>query len=146
ISFSNIASGNYFVSVRHRNHLGIRSANPIDFSSGSGVYDFSKSATQSFQNQSYTSTVLVGTRWCMRAGNSNFNNNVKYNGPENDQNQILNTKLGGSLSNILNHVYSTEDINMNGNIKWNGPANDQNFLLNTLLGGSLSIVYLEQLY
>ena len=146
ISFQNTIAGNYYVSIRHRNHMGIRSANTIDFSGGSGSYDFSTSAGQSFQNQSYTSTIQTGNIWSMRAGNANSNNNVKYNGPGNDQNQILNIKLGGSLSNILNNVYSTEDINMNGNVKWNGPGNDQNYLLNVLLGGSLSIVYLEQLY
>ena len=78
----------------------------------------------------------------MRAGNANSNNNVKYNGPANDQNQILNIKLAGSLGNVLNNVYAPEDINMNGNVKWNGPGNDQNFLLNTILNGSLSTIYL----
>lgn len=145
IIFNDVPLGSYYVAIRHRNHLGIRSSTVIDFSSGSGIYDFTTSANKAYQNQSYTSTVQMGNIWAMRAGNANSNNNVKYNGPANDQNQILNVKLAGSLSNILNNIYAPEDINMNGNVKWNGPGNDQNFLLNTILQGSLSTIYVEQL-
>ena len=145
ITFNNVTLGKYFIVIHHRNHLGIRSSIPVDFTSGSGSYDFTTSANKTYQNQSYTSTVQIGSVWAMRAGNANSNNSVKYNGPGNDQNQILNIKLSGSLGNILNDVYAPEDINMNGNVKWNGPGNDQNFLLNTILNGSLSTIYLEQL-
>jgi hypothetical protein len=59
------------------------------------------------------------------------------------QNQILNVKLGGSLSQILGNTYSPEDLNMDGTVKWNGPNNDQNVLLNIALRGSLSAIYNE---
>ena len=36
ITFNNVPLGNYYVTIRHRNHLGIRSSGTIDFSSGSG--------------------------------------------------------------------------------------------------------------
>src|SRR5690606_11798208 len=97
--FKGVFPGSYYVSIRHRNHLGIRSSSTVDFSSGSGSYDFTTAADKSYQNQSYTSTVQVGSVWAMRAGNANSNNSVKYNGPGNDQSQILNSKLLGSLSN-----------------------------------------------
>lgn len=145
VNFIGVTPGNYFVAIKHRNHLAIRSSATIDFSSGSGNYDFTTGSNKAFQNQSYTSTVQMGNVWAMRAGNANSNNSIKYNGPGNDQNQILNVKLSGSLGNIINNVYAPEDINMNGNIKWNGPGNDQNFLLNTILQGSLSTIFLEQL-
>ena len=145
VKYNSVPRGNYKVAVRHRNHLSILSATPIAFINGSGSYDFSTTDSKSFQDQSYTSTIQIGDVLAMRAGNANSNNNIKYNGPANDQNQILNVRLGGSISNILNNVYAPEDLNMNGNIKWNGPSNDQNFLLNTALGGSLSNLLLEQL-
>lgn len=145
IKFLGVVPGNYYVAIRHRNHLGIRSSSSIDFTGGSGNYDFTSSANKSYQNQTYTSTVSIGGVWAMRAGNANSNSTVKYNGPGNDQSQILNSKLFGSLSNILNNVYSPEDINMDGKVRWNGPGNEQNFLLNTLLQGSLTTIYMEQL-
>jgi hypothetical protein len=145
ITFNNVAAGNYYVLVKHRNHLGIRTATPVDFSSGTGNYDFTTANFRSFKNQSYTSTVQMGTVWAMRGGYTNFNSLVKYSGPGNDQNQILNNKLGGSIALILDNVYAREDVNMNGNIKWSGPNNDQNFLLNVSLGGSISALFIEQL-
>lgn len=145
VMFSGVPAATYAVAVRHRNHMGIIADTAINFNSGSGGYDFTIAANKSLQNQKYTSSVEVGGIWAMRGGDANGNGNVKYNGPGNDQNQILNIKLGGSISNILNNVYSVEDLNMNGNIKWNGPGNDQNFLLNTTLVGSLSNLFVEQL-
>ncbi|TDH23525.1 hypothetical protein EXU57_17135 [Segetibacter sp. 3557_3] len=145
VTFQGFMPGNYHIAIRHRNHLGIRSALPVDFSSGSGNYDFTTGADKSFQNQAYTSTVLVGNAWAMRAGDANTNGNVRYSGPANDQNQLLNNKLGGSIANLITSAYAPEDLNMDGTIKYNGPANDQNFLLNTILAGLLSTVYVQQL-
>ena len=139
------ATSNYFVAIRHRNHLAVQSATAVNFTSGTGSYDFTTARIKAYENQNYTSTVQVGSVWVMRGGNANSNDNIKYNGPSNDQNQILNIKLNGSLSNILDNAYAAEDVNMNGNIKWNGPGNDQNFLLNTVLSGSLSTVSVEQI-
>ena len=144
ISFQNVAAGNYFVSIKHRNHLAIRTGAPIDFSNGSGNYDFTTANFKSFKNQPYPSTVQMGNVWLMRGGNAIGTSVVKYSGPGNAQNQILNMKLGGSLSVILNNVYAAEDVNMNGNIKWSGPGSDQNFLLNGVLTGSLSAILAEQ--
>ncbi|TDH23526.1 hypothetical protein EXU57_17140 [Segetibacter sp. 3557_3] len=145
ITFQGFLPGNYHIAIRHRNHLGIRSASPVDFSSGLGNYDFTTAADKSYQNQSYTSTVMIGNAWAMRAGDANTNGNVRYSGPANDQNQLLNSKLGGSLATVLSGVYAPEDVNMDGTIKYNGPGNDQNFLLNTILAGLLSTVYVQQL-
>lgn len=144
ISFPGIAAANYHVTIRHRNHLSIRSAAPIDFNSGTAAYDFTTANFKSYKNQPYPSPVQMGKVWVMRGGNANINQNIRYIGPANDQNQVLNGKLGGSLSQILNNVYAPEDLNMNGNIKWSGPGNDQNFLLNVVLAGSLSTILLEQ--
>jgi hypothetical protein len=144
ISFSGIPPGYYHVVVRHRNHLSIRSALAVDFTSGAGSYDFTTASFQSFINQSYTSTVQMGTVWCMRGGNALGTTLVKYTGSGSAYNQILYSKLGGSLSKVLNNVYAPEDVNMNGNIRWNGPGNDQNFLLNIVLSGSTNTQLQQQ--
>lgn len=145
ITFPGIINANYYVVIRHRNHLAIRSSSPVVFSSGHGGYDFTTSAGKAFQNQGYTSTVNVGGKWAMRAGNANADNTVKYNGPFNDQNQISNIKLAGLLNQPLNNVYAAEDVNMDGDVIATGTDNDLEFLLNKALSGSLSQVYKEQL-
>ena len=145
IGFPSTSPGSYFVAIHHRNHLGIRSSVPVDLTAGSGTYDFTSDSSQAYQSQSYTSTVKVGNVWAMRGGNANSNGNVKYNGWQNDQDRILNTALGGSISKVISNVYASEDVNMDGNIKGNGPANDQDFLLNTILNGSTAAVYTEQI-
>ncbi|TDH23531.1 hypothetical protein EXU57_17165 [Segetibacter sp. 3557_3] len=145
VSFAGVAPADYFVSIRHRNHLAVRSALTIDFSSGAATHDFTTGADKAYQSQAYSSMVQVGAVWAMRAGDANANGNIRYSGPQNDQNQILNIKLGGSLANIVSGVYAPEDINMDGSIKYNGPANDQNFLLNIIFSGLLSTMYTQQL-
>lgn len=144
IIFKEVAGGFYNITIKHRNHLGIKSRLPIDFTSGAATYDFTTSSGQSFQTQSYTSTIQVGGIWAMRGGNANSNANIKYNGPVNDQDQIQNG-LFGSLALILNDVYSSSDVNMDGKVRASGPSNDQNFLLNSILEGSIGLVYVEQL-
>jgi len=67
-------------------------------------------------------------------GNANSNTNIKYIGPSNDQNTLLNTCLSGVVGATVSGYYNC-DLNMNGQIKYIGPGNDQNFLLNIVLGG-----------
>ncbi|TDH29075.1 hypothetical protein EXU57_03115 [Segetibacter sp. 3557_3] len=145
ISLTGLTPAKYYISVRHRNHLAIRSSSLVDFSSGTGDYDFTTSPGKSYQAQPYASTVQINSVHAMRAGDANANGNVRYSGPANDQNHLLNVKLGGSLSLVLTNVYSPEDMNMDGTITYNGPGNDQNFLLNIIFSGFLGTMYVEQL-
>lgn len=47
VKFSQVPSGDYDVVVRHRNHLGVKSASPITITKGSTVsFDFTSSASQ----------------------------------------------------------------------------------------------------
>jgi hypothetical protein len=144
IYFPGIATGSYHVAIRHRNHLGLRTLTPIDFNCMNACYDFTTAGYKAFKSQPYTSPVQMGTVWVMRGGNANVNQNTRYSGPGNDQNQILNIKLGGDISKTIFDVYAPEDINMNGNIRWAGLANDQNLILNIVLAGSLVALYEEQ--
>lgn len=145
ITFTGVAPARYHVAIRHRNHLGIRTSTPVDFTCSNPCYDFTTSGFRSFKSQSYTSPAQMGSVWVMRGGNANANLNTRFAGPANDANQILNGKLDGFLSRVINNVYAPEDVNMDGTIRWTGPGNDQNFLLNMVLSGFLSTVWNEQL-
>jgi hypothetical protein len=83
--------------------------------------------------------------WAMWGGNANGNSNVRYSGPGNDNNTLLNTVLGGNKSGIISNTYQAADLNMNGNVKYSGPGNDNNTLLNSVLGGNKSLIINEQL-
>ncbi|MEJ7740511.1 MAG: hypothetical protein WKF97_24095 [Chitinophagaceae bacterium] len=146
ITFPGLAAGSYHVAVRHRNHLGMRTAIPLDFSCGLISHNFSTAGSRTFQNRSYTSEVQMGSSpWLMRAGDANVNKNVRYTNPGNDPNHIFNTILGGSLSRIITNTYAPEDLNMDGVIKWTNPGNEQNFLLNIIMNGLFSTIFEEQL-
>lgn len=136
-------SGNYYISVRHRNHLGVRSNSNIALSKTTTTnFNFTTAQTQAFAGSVVTNTPMVsltGGVFGLWAGNANSNNNVKYSGPSNDENFLLNTTLGGVKGAILNG-YNPADLNMNGNVKYSGPGNDENLLLNTVLGGSKSLI------
>ena len=48
LQFTGLGDGNYYVVVRHRNHLAIMSANAIPLSSNSALYDFSTAQLQAY--------------------------------------------------------------------------------------------------
>lgn len=48
VPFENLPAGNYFLVVRHRNHLGVMSAAPVPLSSSPPAYDFSGAQEQAF--------------------------------------------------------------------------------------------------
>ena len=140
INFAGAVAGSYYISVRHRNHLGVRSANTISLNRTIPiVFDFTTSLSSAFAG-SVTNNALAtlpGGFFGLWGGDINRNKNVKFNGPGNDLNELLNTCLSGNKSITLTG-YSPCDINLDRNTKFNGPGNDLNFLLNTVLGGDKS--------
>ncbi|MBL0145853.1 MAG: hypothetical protein IPP48_08915 [Chitinophagaceae bacterium] len=136
LNMAGFAAGNYYVSVRHRNHLGVRSLNNMALAKTTTTpYYFTTAQTQAFPGAvsnnpmaALTPTALFG----MWGGDATGNRIVKYTGPGNDENQLLNITLGGNkLGNIT--VYSISDLNLNGQVKYTGPNNDESILLNTVL-------------
>jgi hypothetical protein len=48
LNFSATLPGNYYIVVRHRNHLAVMSANPVTLSSSSILYDFTTNQTKAY--------------------------------------------------------------------------------------------------
>ncbi len=48
LGFKDIPAGDYYIVVRHRNHIAIMSANPITLNRTSALYDFSDSQAKAF--------------------------------------------------------------------------------------------------
>jgi hypothetical protein len=133
-------SGNYFVSVRHRNHIGVRTAQALALSRVATSYNFTSAQSQAFAGTVTNNPMAtVGTSFALWGGNANGNTNVRYSGPGNDESQLLNTCLSGNKASVLSG-YLNCDLNLNGQLKYSGPGNDESVLLNTILGGNKSTV------
>jgi len=136
INFAGELAGNYYVSIRHRNHLGVRSAGLLALlRTSTTALDFRGSLASALPAAGNNAMVgLSGGVFGLWGGNAAVNANIKYIGPQNDQNALLNGCLLGVVGATING-YNVCDLNMNGQVKYIGPQNDQNFLLNTVLLG-----------
>ncbi|MBL0357104.1 MAG: hypothetical protein IPP72_09550 [Chitinophagaceae bacterium] len=139
VNMAGNAAGSYFVSVRHRNHLGVRTAAGLTLAKTTNTnYDFTSSLAQAYAvgiTNNVMATLVASTTFGMWAGDASGNKQVKYTGPGNDENQLLNTTLGGVKGAIISG-YNNSDLNMNGQVKYTGPGNDENILLNIVLAGA----------
>ncbi len=148
VNMAGNAAGSYYISVKHRNHIGVRIAASIALAKTTNTnYDFSSAITQALAPASSTAmsnkygTAITTTRYLLWGGNGNANPTLRYAGAANDENALLNTApLSGSKATVAAGYYLT-DYNMNGNVRYAGALNDENMLLNTiLLGNKASVV------
>ncbi len=144
VNMAGNAAGNYYVSVRHRNHLGVRSLSNIALAKTSTtVYNFTTGLGQAFAGAVANNPMAALTptaSFGLWGGDATGNKQTRYSGGGNDQNQLLNISLGGNVGASLNGVYNRSDLNMNGRVTYSGGANDQNILLNVVLGGLIGAV------
>jgi hypothetical protein len=73
LRFPGVIEGNYFVVVYHRNHLAVMSRTALSLGAASSLFDFSTGQAQAFGTLPMT---LVGTRWCMYAGDANADGQI----------------------------------------------------------------------
>lgn len=143
----NAAPTNYYVVVKHRNHLGIMSAATIGFNESTPTaVDFTNSSFLTYGD--FAQAQLTSNDMALWAGDVNGNGQIRYLGPGNDTNiikeRVLNPVNGNpSGSNFYPYSdYDTADIDMNGMIRYLGPNNDTSILKAIILGhpenGSLS--------
>jgi hypothetical protein len=146
VNMAGNSAGNYYISIRHRNHLAVRTASTLALAKTLNTnYDFTTSLSQAFPGvvtNSPMATLKAGV-FGMWAGNTNNDLKVTMLGgliTQNDYLKLLNT-LGSSIATQLN-VYSPQDVNMDGKVTMLGgtPAlNDYLRILNTL-GSSIITV------
>ena len=117
--------GTDFLSVKHRNHLGVMSAAPISFGSGITTMDFTAASTAAFGT---AARKLVDGRLVLWTGDATFNGQMKYTGAANDRDPIL-VRIGSILPNNTTSGYFREDTNMDGIVKYTGTGNDRDPIL-----------------
>jgi len=121
----------YYVTVCHRNHLGIVTEIPMDCTEGWVICDFT--VDHGGSNEGVVE-YLDGV-FAMISGDVNGDNLVKYNGSNSDKNAIL-SAVGSLTPNNVIPGYNRYDVNMDGWVKYNGSNNDKNAVLSIV--GSLT--------
>jgi len=141
VAFNTMLPASYFVTIKHRNHMGIMSststrlngcATNLDLTVSTGVW--AKSGIVNAARKQVTGTNPAYVLW---SGDANSNKNVKYNGTvANDKDAIL-TALGGTAnSNNTLNAYRKEDVNMDGKVRYNNTDNDRQIILNNVGTGT----------
>ncbi len=137
-----VLPGSYYISVRHRNHLGVMSISPI------GLYGFGRTLDFRYDNPAWGSSAqnTIGNYKCMWAGNVNNGAGpqlVKYIGANDDRDPIL-LRVGGSAPTNMVSGYYNEDLNLDGVVKYTGANNDRDVILQTIGGSMPTAVRVEQ--
>ncbi len=132
--FSCVCPGNYYVSIKHRNHLGVMTATSLALTSTTQVVDFSTSApVWAKAGVTNVSRETNGSYRLLWPGDTRTDKTTKYNGLNNDKEPIIYAVGLATPNNILVPVYRTEDANMDGAVKYNNADNDKNFILNKVV-------------
>jgi hypothetical protein len=133
LSIYGLADGSYHIAVRHRNHLGIRTASAQALTNTPLVYNFTTGLGQVFDDGTVTTNEamadLGGGVFGLWAGNASNNDNTRYNGSGSDRNAILQEVGITAPNNVLLNQYHICDVNMNTNVRYNGSNNDRNAIL-----------------
>jgi hypothetical protein len=139
VCFSGLVDPEVYVSVRHRNHLGVMIAATKTLTAGGATADFS---TETLYGTN--AVVTQNTVSAMWAGDANSDGDLKYQGASNDAVVILNEVLGAAGNTgffgsgavpgyTYTNQYRQSDVNMNGEIKYQGANNDAILILNNVL-------------
>ena len=128
--------GAYYVAIRHRNHLGVMTATPIELSTGLTTLDFIDPATPTYGTDARR---IIGNKAMLWAGNAKREGSgpqqIKYMGANNDRDPIL-ARIGGSVPTSIANGYYAEDIDLDGAVKYTGLHNDRDIILQGV-GGSV---------
>lgn len=137
LTFPGLATGDYHVALRHRNHLGAMSASLVALSGEAATVDFTLPETGIYGDKDIRVQQGDLTR-LLPAGDAGNDNKLIAEGPGNDRNTVLGTVLAapGNTGMHVNYQlqdYAATDVNMDGKTLFVGPGND----INTLLGNIL---------
>ena len=120
---------NYHVAVRHRNHLGVMTSNPIDFSADNVTLDFTDPNLETW-GQNAQVYLDANTR-AMWAGNANMDHQIIYQGAGADNNEAFFAILSATENtqqniNFILTNYTPSDCQLDSKVIFQGAENDNN--------------------
>jgi hypothetical protein len=131
VIFNGISEGNYYIVIRHRNHLSIMSASAVALSGTSSLYDFTTNQNKAYGTNSMWA--FTGGGYGMIAGDINKDGIIKYNLAGNDR-AIIFTEIGGVNINATVTGYNDADVNLDGIVKYNLAGNDRAIIYQSIGG------------
>ncbi len=99
VRFSDMAEGDYFLAIRHRNHLAVMPAAPVNLATSGGLVDFSDPALSMYGNNA---RIAIGGIAALRGGDANNDGQVNAA----DRSEVWNKR------NTVG--YNIFDIDLNG--------------------------------
>ena len=124
VAFS-VASGNYHVAVRHRNHLGCMTSTALPLNGTPTTVDMTSAAQGTYGTEARTNVAGLQALW---AGNVFADGSLSYIGAGNDRDPIL-TFIGGTNPNNTVLGYHIQDVDLDGFVKYIGANNDRDPIL-----------------
>ena len=132
----NVLGDDYYIAIKHRNHLGIMTALPVSINTdNTALIDFTDASNPiTYGTDAQTTLGMPTGIQAMWAGDGNGDGVVQYAGAVSDAPGLLSEVLGDG-SNILglpthqSAGYSSNDINMNGITQYAGGNAELPFIL-----------------
>ena len=137
LRFDNLIPNDYYVTIRHRNHLKAETLEPYSLDEiNIPLIDFRNQFLPVVGHKPFIELEESNALW---AGDLNQDEKTIYQGPKNDIfNILLEVLLDSSninfLPNFINRGYTINDFNLDGVTIYQGPNNDRaNLFFNTIL-------------
>lgn len=133
VTFPGVPHGSYHMALRHRNHLGVMTANAIALNDQINPVMFGDPGLATYGTNARKSIGGANPVLAMWAGDSNADGVVQYTGFGNDRDPIL-QRIGGVVPTATTTGYLGEDANLDGVVRYTGAANDRDLVLQTIGG------------
>ena len=140
------AASDYYVAVKHRNHLGVMSEGLFGLSGSVTEVDFVTALSSDIYDAGDASIAdkerfaVPGTSgYALWAGDTNGDGKVQYASVGNDVTPILNV-VGADSTDVIKDGYLREDVDMNGEVQYAGSGNDVTPVLNIVGADSTDTV------
>jgi hypothetical protein len=151
VYMDSISSGNYYVAIRHRNHLGVMTATTRSLSATSTVVDFTTLSAANVWNKTngdgYEMT-QSGVRNLLWAGDTDGNRQTVFAGATNDTDPVF-FDVMTAVQNvnfvpnyILRNQYLASDVNMDGKVIYQSADNEVDIILFMVLSHTLNTNFL----
>ncbi len=147
----NRLSGDYYIAVKHRSHLGIMTANTFSLSNTLTTVDFTDANNQiTFGTDAQTSFGMPSGVVALWAGDANDDGRLNYSGPLSDvpyiRSQVFNdpdnSVFGGPpVASYPSQGYNVTDVDMDGKTVYSGAVSDVLYIRNNIFNNPSNSIF-----